>query len=120
MDPNTHSDRLAALGAAVEDLAAQDLHGLADATLADGVLQLRRLVDRLEGHWLAELAAVDARGAAGDEDGVQVGSTAGWLRSARPPADSASACGWVPGRLATRSGRPGPCSAAPCPTPPRP
>jgi Domain of unknown function (DUF222) len=47
------------------------------------VLGLRRLVDRLEGHWLKELAAVDAGGAAGAEDGVQVGSTAGWLRARR-------------------------------------
>jgi hypothetical protein len=89
MDSNTHSagrstgqpDGLAALATAVQDLAAQDLHGLPDATLAEGVLQLRRLVDRLEGHWLKELADLDARGAAGAEDGVQAGSTAGWLRA---------------------------------------
>jgi hypothetical protein len=88
MEPNTHSDRhpagppdgLAALTAAVDQLASQDLHELPDATLAEGVLQLRRLVDRLEGHWLKELATLDARGAAGAEQGVQVGSTAGWLR----------------------------------------
>src|SRR5215208_1107298 len=82
MEPNTHSDRhrLAALGAAVEDLAAQDLGGLSDAVRAERVLVLRRLLDRLEGHWLAELATLDARGAAGAEDGVQVGSTASWLR----------------------------------------
>ena len=29
----------------------------------------------------ARLAAVDARGAAGAEEGVQAGSTAGWLRA---------------------------------------
>jgi hypothetical protein len=89
MDSNTDSDcssdgradRLAALATAVQDLAAQDLDGLPDATLAEGVLQLRRLVDRLEGHWLKELADLDARGAAGAEDGVQAGSTAGWLRA---------------------------------------
>src|SRR5215216_4238280 len=82
MDSNTHSDRhrLAALGAAVEDLAAQDLGGLSDAVRAERVLVLRRLLDRREGHWLKELAAVDACGAAGAEEGVQVGSTAGWLR----------------------------------------
>jgi Domain of unknown function (DUF222)/HNH endonuclease len=44
------------------------------------VLQLRRLVDCLEGQWLKELAEVDALGAAGAEQGVQVGSTAAWLR----------------------------------------
>src|SRR5215217_4754490 len=82
MDSNTHSDRhrLAALGAAVEQLAAQDLDGLSDAVRAERVLVLRRLLDRREGHWLKELAAVDACGAAGAEEGVQVGSTAGWLR----------------------------------------
>ena len=89
MEPNSHSigdpagrpDRLAALGAAVQDLAAEDLHGLPDATLAEGVLQLRGLVDRLEGQWLKELATLDARGAAGAEHDVQAGSTAGWLRA---------------------------------------
>jgi Domain of unknown function (DUF222) len=89
MDSNTHStgrpagrtDGLAALTTAVEELAAQDLSGLPDAVRAERVLGLRRLVDRLEGQWLAELATVDARGAAGAEAGVQVGSTAGWLRA---------------------------------------
>ncbi len=42
---------------------------------------MRRLLDRLEGHWLNELAAVDARGAAGAEEGQPAGSTAGWLRN---------------------------------------
>jgi hypothetical protein len=45
------------------------------------VLVLRRLLDRLEGHWLNELATVDAHGGAGAEEGVQAGSTAGWLRT---------------------------------------
>src|ERR687897_1334704 len=45
------------------------------------MLRLRGLVDRVEGHWLATLAAVDARGAAGAEQGVQAPSTAGWLRA---------------------------------------
>jgi hypothetical protein len=89
MDSNTHStqgpgegsDRLAELTAAVEALAAQDLDGLADAVRAERVLALRRLVDRLEGQWLKELAGVDARGAAGAELGQQVESTAGWLRA---------------------------------------
>jgi Domain of unknown function (DUF222)/HNH endonuclease len=42
---------------------------------------VRRLLDRQEGLWLKELAAVDAAGAAGAEQGVQAGSTAGWLRT---------------------------------------
>jgi hypothetical protein len=85
MDSNTHStgpsEGLAALAAAVDQLAAQDLDGLTDAVRAERVLELRRLLDRLEGHWLQELAAVDARGAAGAEHDLQVGSTAGWLRT---------------------------------------
>jgi hypothetical protein len=74
-------DTLAALTAAVNQLAAQDLDGLADPVAAERVLALRRLLDRLEGHWLKALAAVDARGAAGAEDGLQAASTAGWLRA---------------------------------------
>jgi hypothetical protein len=99
MDSNAHSiqrpprgrpDALASLAAAVDELAAQDLDRLPDAALADQVLELRRLVDRLEGHWLQQLAAVDGRGAAGAEQGLEVGagadqgapgtSTAAWLR----------------------------------------
>jgi Domain of unknown function (DUF222) len=85
MDSNVHSarpsDGPAELAAAVDGLAAQDLACLADAARAERVLMLRRLLDRLEGHWLQELAAVDARGAAGAEQGQQAPSTAGWLRS---------------------------------------
>jgi hypothetical protein len=97
MNSNTHSsgsvDRhptgpgtsapngLAMLAAAMDDLAAQDLDRLADAALADQVLQLRRLLDGLEGRWLHTLAAVDARGAAGAEAGVPAASTASWLRT---------------------------------------
>src|SRR5215211_2240204 len=90
MEPNTHSsvgpgaggrsDWLVSLTAAVDALDAEDLTGLPDATLAEQLLELRRLVDRLEGQWLQRLAAVDARGAAGAEQGIQVGSTAAWLR----------------------------------------
>jgi hypothetical protein len=42
-------DRLAALADAVEALASQDLGDLTDVALAEEVLALRRLVDRLEG-----------------------------------------------------------------------
>jgi hypothetical protein len=69
--------------AAVDELAAQNLHGLTDAVRADRVLELRRLVDRLEGQWLKELAAVDACGAAGADQGQDMGSTAAWLRHRR-------------------------------------
>jgi hypothetical protein len=89
MDSNTHSTRhstgtpagFSAMVAELQGLADQPLDGLADTARAERVLQLRGLVDRLEGQWLAELAAVDARGAAGAEDGVQAGSTAAWLRN---------------------------------------
>ena len=66
----------------VDGLVAQDLDGLSDTAQAEGVRALRRLVDRLDGQWLKELAAVDARGAAGAEEGVPAGSTstAAWLR----------------------------------------
>ncbi|HKP98821.1 MAG TPA: DUF222 domain-containing protein, partial [Actinomycetes bacterium] len=96
MDSNTHStsqpvrpaavppagppDDLASLAAAVDGLAAEDLERLIDTVLAERVLALRQLIDRLEGHWLKELAAVDGRGAAGAEHDQQVGSTAAWLR----------------------------------------
>jgi len=69
------------LEAAVEELAAQDLHLLSDAVAAARVLVLRRLLDRLEGQWLRELATVDGRGAAGAEDDTQALSTASWLRN---------------------------------------
>jgi Domain of unknown function (DUF222) len=89
MSSNTHStqgppgppDRLAALQAVLDGLATQDTGGLPDAVRAEQVLRLRGLVDRLEGHWLSELAAVDAGGAAGADQGQQAGSTAGWLRA---------------------------------------
>jgi Domain of unknown function (DUF222)/HNH endonuclease len=65
---------------AVDQLAAQDLTGLPDGIAAARVLALRRLVDRLEGHWLRELAEVDGRGAAGAEDDSLFLCTASWLR----------------------------------------
>ena len=86
MDSNTHSTRpaetgLAALAAELQELAAQDPDRLGDAALAERVRVLRQLADRLEGHWLGGWPRVDARGAAGAEQGVQAGSTAAWLRA---------------------------------------
>jgi hypothetical protein len=97
---------LEALAAAVEDLAAQKLHGLTDAVRAERVLALRRLLDRLEGQWLQELAAVDARGAAGADHGQPAGSTASWLRARLR---------MVPGPPTPVSGPPGPSFVAPSP-----
>jgi hypothetical protein len=73
MDSNTHStqppsqepDWLAALAAVADGLAAQDLNRLPDPVVAERVLRLRQLLDRLEGQWLKELAAVDGRGPPG-------------------------------------------------------
>ena len=65
----------------VDGLAAQDLEGLPDATLAEHTLALRRLLDCLEGQWLQRLAAVDGRGAAGADHGIPAASTASWLRN---------------------------------------
>jgi hypothetical protein len=123
MDSNTHSiedpsglparpsDGLTALAAAVDRLAAQGLDGLPETVRAERVLRMRRLLDRLEGHWLQELAGVDARGAAGAEHGVQAGSTASWLRHRLRMGASAAAA---------RSRRPGPSSVALSPTRPPP
>jgi hypothetical protein len=84
MDSNAHSmqqpDGLGRLTAAVDQLAADDLDGLPDAEAAQRVLVLRRLIERLEGHWLRELAGVDGRGAAGTDHGTPAESTAAWLR----------------------------------------
>ena len=61
MDSNTYSvgapAGLPALVAELQGLAAQDVGGLADGALVERVMTLRGLVDRLEGHWLADLAA---------------------------------------------------------------
>jgi hypothetical protein len=84
MDSNTHSTEVAtltALVAAIDGLAAQDLNRLTDAVLAEQVVVLPGLVDRLEGQWLQQLAVVDGRGAAGADQGQEVGSTAAWLRA---------------------------------------
>jgi hypothetical protein len=89
MDSNTHSTShsaetpagFPALVAELQGLAAQDVGRLPDGARSQRVKTLRGLVDRVEGHWLAELAHLDARGAAGAEDGVQAGSTAAWLRA---------------------------------------
>jgi hypothetical protein len=84
MDSNTYSTSgpagLPALAAELQSLAGLDRDRLADAALAEGMARLERLANQLDGHRLAWLAAVDARGAAGAEDGVPAPSTAAWLR----------------------------------------
>jgi Domain of unknown function (DUF222) len=85
MDSNTHStsglDGLGALAAELQGLADQPRDGLPDAARAERVMALQDLADRLQGHLLRELADVDARGAAGAEQGTPAPSTAGWLRA---------------------------------------
>src|SRR4029453_12331090 len=89
MDSNTHSTSesagtpagLGGLAAELRGLADQGAgDGLADGALAERVLALRGLIDRLEGHWLADLAAVDARGAAGADHHLPAAATPAWLR----------------------------------------
>jgi hypothetical protein len=101
-------DRLAAM---VEELAAEDLDGLTDAEAAQRVLVLRGLIERLEGHWLRELAGVDGRGAAGTEQDTR-------LRP--PPAGCEASSGWAMPTPTSGSGSPAPCTAAPWPAPPKP
>jgi hypothetical protein len=90
MDSNTHSTSqpagiptgLAAVVAELQELVDHDPDRLSDATLAERVRVYRGLMDRLEGHWLAELATVDARGPPGLSRAC---------RPARPPPGSATA-----------------------------
>jgi Domain of unknown function (DUF222) len=85
MESNMYSmsepDGLGLLAAAVDQLATEDLDALPDAEAARRVLVLRGFIERLEGHWLRELAGVDGRGAAGADQGIPAESTAGWLRN---------------------------------------
>lgn len=80
--------------AAVDELEAEDLDGMSDAELVDGARELRWLTDLLEIQWLRELALLDARGAAGAEQGIRAPSTASWLQ-ARLGMSSAEASNYV-------------------------
>jgi hypothetical protein len=79
MDSNTHSTSrpagtpggLGAVAAELQELADQPRDGLADGVRAERFLALQGLADRLQGQLLAELADVDARGAAGAEHGCR-------------------------------------------------
>jgi hypothetical protein len=74
------ADGLAALTATVDKLETLDFDGLPHPVQVEWLLELRRLLDLLEVQWLRELAAVDARGATGAEQGQPAASTAAWLR----------------------------------------
>jgi hypothetical protein len=74
---------LEALTAAVDALAAQHRQGLQRlpvAVRAQRLVAWQRLRDRQTGLWLQELAALDACGAAGADQGEDAASTASWLR----------------------------------------
>jgi Domain of unknown function (DUF222) len=91
MNSNTHSNQspqlpaplndVAGLAAVLGKLEVEDLDQLTDTTLARDTLALQQWKDRIEGQFLRRLAAVDARGAAGADQGVAAPSTAGWLRN---------------------------------------
>jgi hypothetical protein len=72
---------LEGLAATINRQLAVDPNQLGDAALAERVLALHRLGGQLAAAELRSLAVADARGAAGAEQGLQAGSTAGWLRA---------------------------------------
>src|SRR4029453_14793309 len=102
MDSNTHStqtpaggrspalpeppdDGLAPLIIVVDGLAVQDVARLTAMVRTQRLLAWRRLLGPQEGLWLKELAALDAGGVAGADQGEvaasNTASTAGWLRN---------------------------------------
>jgi hypothetical protein len=81
--PPVGSPQLASLAAAKQGLAGLDHGQVTDTALAQYLMELRRELDGLEGEWLKGLAAADARGAAGADQGQDAPSTAAWLRQRR-------------------------------------
>jgi hypothetical protein len=79
--PGNPPDRLAILAADLDALASEDLTRLPATVRAQRLMAWRRLLDCQEGHWLRELAAIDALGAAGTDQGGPAPSTASWLRN---------------------------------------
>jgi hypothetical protein len=108
MDPNTHSMQqpggIGLLAAVVDELTAEDLDTLPDSEAARRVLVLRRLIERLEGQWLRELAGVDAAA-------PPTPTTA--PPPSPPPAGCATGPGWATPTPTTASGSPAPCTAPP-------
>ncbi len=68
---------MSGLVSAVDELAAADLSAVSDAALCTDVVELRRLIDALEGQWLRRVEVVDARAAYAVDGGL---STVSWLR----------------------------------------
>lgn len=66
------------LASAVDELLAVDVRGLPDVVLVDEVMEIRRLISRLEAAYLARVEVLDRRGGVAGEHG----STAAWLRMA--------------------------------------
>src|SRR5436305_12527125 len=75
------------LGSAVDELAAVDVRTLPDPVLAERLGELRRLINRLEAVYLADLEAFDRRGGAVAEHG----STQAWVRATLRRSPSAAA-----------------------------
>ena len=63
------------------DRLAEDRDGKPDVARVEELRELGRLVGLLELQWLRELAELDARGAAGAEQGTRAPSTASWLQA---------------------------------------
>jgi hypothetical protein len=68
---------MSGLGSAIDELAFEDLDGVADAALSSDVVELRRQVDRLEAQWLRRVTALDRRGIWQSEGAL---SPTAWLR----------------------------------------
>src|SRR4029450_12441279 len=83
-----HPDRVASLVAAVDELAAAVLDGLAETALAEEFLELQRLLDRLDGQCRRGPAGAGARGAAGADHVTS---------SPRRRRGCGGGCGWARG-----------------------
>lgn len=78
--PDTTAEWAAAVAAgqgAVDRLSATDLGRVPHETLAETVVALRRLADRIDAEWMRWVREFDRRGAAAEEGAL---STAAWLR----------------------------------------
>jgi len=64
------------LTSAIDELLAVDVRSLPDAALVDDIVEIHRVVNRLEAAYLSRLEVIDRRGAMAAEHGT----TAAWLR----------------------------------------
>jgi Domain of unknown function (DUF222) len=68
---------MSGLGSAIDELAAEDLDCTPTAALADDLVELARLEERIHAEWMRRLAVFDARRGSDDDD---VLSTQCWVR----------------------------------------